>query len=211
MTLIHSFYRSLTLSSFSSRQAPFETPAMSTSIASSDPTVRRRPVVLEKRPNIELLAGDAGVSPVNEASTNTATELSCTRIVVSKLKRPRWLTLVSIFSKNLVRLIVILGLVQMIKKLALKSTDSSGGSLVVVPDFVRRIDEVDSFVKTKMTMMQVQVDVVTPQTRGSVDYPSTRGILVSHENRAESPLYRELYPNTIPANTCPKQSNIFTI
>ena len=141
---------------------------MSTSIASSDPTVRRRPVVLEKRPNIELLAGDASVSPVNEASANTATELSCTRIVVSKLKRPRWLTLVSIFSKNLVLLIVILGLVQMIRKLALKSTDSSGGSLVVVSDFVRRIDEVESFVKTKMTMMQVQVDAVDKKIKSEV-------------------------------------------
>ena len=56
---------------------------------------------------------------------------------------------------------------------------------------------------------------MTPQTRGSVDYPSTRGIQVdvglpdaTLENRAESPLYGELYPNTVPAYTCPKQSNI---
>ena len=51
-----------------------------------------------------------------------------------------------------------------------------------------------------------EVDHVTPQTRGSVDYPSTRGIQVdvglpdaTSENRAESPLYGELYPNTTPA------------
>ena len=57
--------------------------------------------------------------------------------------------------------------------------------------------------------------VVTPQTRGSVDYPSTPGIQVdvrlpdaTSENRAESPLYGELYPSTIPAYTCPKQCNI---
>ena len=48
-------------------------------------------------------------------------------------------------------------------------------------------------------------DYVTPQTRGSVDYPSTRGIQVdiglpdaTSENRAESRLYGELYPNTTP-------------
>ena len=48
---------------------------------------------------------------------------------------------------------------------------------------------------------------VTPRTRGSVDYPSTRGIQVkvglpdaTLENRAESPLYGELYPNTKPIN-----------
>ena len=57
-----------------------------------------------------------------------------------------------------------------------------------------------------------------PKPGESVDYPSTRGIQVevglpdaTLENRAESPLYGELYPNTIPANTCPKQSNIFNI
>ena len=47
--------------------------------------------------------------------------------------------------------------------------------------------------------------LVTPQTRGSVNYPSTRGIQVdveipdtTSENQAESPLYVEFYPNTIP-------------
>ena len=42
------------------------------------------------------------------------------------------------------------------------------------------------------------------KTRGSVDYPSTRGIQVdvglpdtTSKNRAESPLYGELYPNII--------------
>ena len=56
---------------------------------------------------------------------------------------------------------------------------------------------------------------VTPRSRGFVDYPSTRGIQVyvglpdaTSENRAESPLYGELYPITVPAYTCPKQSNI---
>ena len=59
---------------------------------------------------------------------------------------------------------------------------------------------------------------VTPQTQGSVDYPSTRGILVdvglpdaTPENRAESPLYGKLYPNTKPTYTCPKQCNISNI
>ena len=44
-----------------------------------------------------------------------------------------------------------------------------------------------------------------PKTRGSVDNPSTRGIFVdvglpdtTHENRAESPLYGELYPRYKP-------------
>ena len=51
------------------------------------------------------------------------------------------------------------------------------------------------------TMTVSEGSLVTPQIRGSVDNPSTRGILVdvglpdtTHENRAESPLYGELYP-----------------
>ena len=68
----------------------------------------------------------------------------------------------------------------------------------------------------KLTNVSIHVNnTVTPQTRGSVDYPSTRKIQVdvglpdaTSENRAESPLYGELYPNTVPAYTCPKQSNI---
>ena len=47
---------------------------------------------------------------------------------------------------------------------------------------------------------------VTPHSRGSVDYPSTRGIQVdvgvpdaTSENRVESPLYKELYPHKTPA------------
>ena len=47
--------------------------------------------------------------------------------------------------------------------------------------------------------------VVMPHSQGSVDYSSTRGIQVdvglpdiTSENRAETPLYEELYPNTLP-------------
>ena len=82
--------------------------------------------------------------------------------------RPRWVTLVSIFFKNLILLIVILGLVQMIRKLALKSTDSSERSLVVIPDFERQIAEVESFVKITMSMMQVVVEFVNKKIESEV-------------------------------------------
>ena len=53
----------------------------------------------------------------------------------------------------------------------------------------------------RFTLLIASVSHVTPQTRGSVDYPSTCGTQppdATSENRAESPLYRELYPNTEP-------------
>ena len=65
---------------------------------------------------------------------------------------------------------------------------------------------------SKITVFKTKA--VTPQTRGSVDYPSarenTRECRVTRHfprNRAESPLYGELYQNTKPAYTCPKQCN----
>ena len=177
----------------------------STVSITANTAARRRPVVIgEKKPNIELLSGDAGVSQFNgiagenkltggggkdlshsirgetilerskevvqikKTSANAATEPRRTRKVVSKSERPRWVTAVSIFTKNLVLLVVILGLVQMIRKLALKSADSSGGSLVAVPDFERRIAEVESFLKTTTKMMQVQVEVVDRKIESEV-------------------------------------------
>ena len=54
--------------------------------------------------------------------------------------------------------------------------------------------------------IMVMATHVKPRSRGSVDYPSTRGIQVdvglpdaTSENQAESPLYGELYPNETPA------------
>ena len=79
------------------------------------------------------------------------------RPVVSKPERPLWVTLVRIFSKNLVLLILILGLLQMIRKLAFKSAHSSGGSIL---DFERRIAEVESFLKITKDMMEVQEEFV---------------------------------------------------
>ena len=57
----------------------------------------------------------------------------------------------------------------------------------------------------------LSVETVTPRSRASVDYPSTRGIQVdvglpdtTSDNRAESPLYGELYPIHHLHETCPK-------
>ena len=63
-----------------------------------------------------------------------------------------------------------------------------------------------NYVRPYIKNLSLLVKPVTPHFRGSVDYPSTHGIQVdvglpdaTSENRAESPLYGELYPNKIPA------------
>ena len=59
----------------------------------------------------------------------------------------------------------------------------------------------------------MQPKSVTPRSQGSVDYLSTRGIQVdvglpdtTSENRAKSPLYGELYPNTVLAYPVPNSA-----
>ena len=94
------------------------------------------------------------ISITAKASTNVAVESRRTKKVVSKPKMPRWVTLVL--------LIVIMGLVQMIRKLALKSADFSG-----VPDFAG-IVEVESAVKIPANKMQVQAEFVNKKIESEV-------------------------------------------
>ena len=87
-------------------------------------------------------------------------------------------------------------------------TFTGGGDLIVADHWFRHIEKIleTMEITSDATKISVTAFYVTPQTRGSVDYPSTRGIQVdvglpdaTSENRAESPLYGELYPNTTPA------------
>ncbi|KAK6228512.1 hypothetical protein SCA6_000852 [Theobroma cacao] len=81
--------------------------------------------------------------------------------VVNKTEKPRWLTVVSIFIKNLVLLLVLVGLVQIIRRLALKTGEVSGvGTQMELTEFEGRVAEVESFLKTTAKMIQVQVEVV---------------------------------------------------
>ena len=68
--------------------------------------------------------------------------------------------------------------------------------------FLRIVNEVEQY--DPYFIQRTDVIGVTPQSRGSVDNLSTCGIVVdvgspdtTHENRAESPLDRELYPRYI--------------
>ncbi|KAL6980971.1 hypothetical protein U1Q18_022607 [Sarracenia purpurea var. burkii] len=85
---------------------------------------------------------------------------------VLKPEKARWQTILSVFTKNFLLLLVLLGLVQMIRRLALNSGDNtplasaSSSSFTGVSEFERRIAEVEAFLKTTTKMMQVQIEVV---------------------------------------------------
>ncbi|XVF24550.1 hypothetical protein REPUB_Repub13aG0137900 [Reevesia pubescens] len=155
---------------------------------------RRRPVIAEKKSNIEALVTEPSPNGVNigEAAAaghsrdlshhsirgevskdsmqarnvtlgqNSNVPLRRTRKgVVNKTEKPRWLIVVSIFVKNLVLLLVLAGLVQIIRRLALKSGEVSGvGTQIGLTEFEGRVAEVESFLKTTAKMIQVQVEVV---------------------------------------------------
>lgn len=72
--------------------------------------------------------------------------------------KPRWLTVLSVFTKNFVLLVVLVGLAQMVRRLALGSGEVGGP--FALSDFEGRIAEVEKLVKTTTKMIQVQVEVV---------------------------------------------------
>ncbi|KAI3927449.1 hypothetical protein MKW92_044439 [Papaver armeniacum] len=85
------------------------------------------------------------------------------KVVSRSPEKPLWRTLLSVFAKNLVLLLVLVGLVQMIRNLALQSRDG-----VVSSDIEGRVAEVEKFLKTTTKMMQVQVEVVERKIESEV-------------------------------------------
>ncbi|RDY07819.1 SUN domain-containing protein 1, partial [Mucuna pruriens] len=85
-----------------------------------------------------------------------------------KAEKPRWLTVVSIFGKNLVLLVVLAGLVQLIRRMALKSGDPVAGGYAGLSEFEGRISEVEGLLKKTAKMIQVQVDVVDKKIEDEV-------------------------------------------
>ncbi|CAL1374020.1 unnamed protein product [Linum trigynum] len=81
------------------------------------------------------------------------------RKVAAKPEKPRWVTVVSILTKNFVLLLVLLGLVQLIRRLA-TSESTSAATPTGLAEIEGRIAEVESFLKTTAKMIQVQVEVV---------------------------------------------------
>ncbi|KAH1102181.1 hypothetical protein GYH30_036644 [Glycine max] len=91
-----------------------------------------------------------------------------TRKPAAKSEKPRWLTLVSIFGKNLVLLVVLAGLVQLIRRMSLKSGDAAAGGFAGFSEFEGRISDVEGLLKKTAKMIQVQVDVVDKKIEDEV-------------------------------------------
>uniref|UniRef100_A0A2P2ISA5 SUN domain-containing protein n=1 Tax=Rhizophora mucronata TaxID=61149 RepID=A0A2P2ISA5_RHIMU len=115
----------------------------------------RGEAVLDSRTSKDLVQVKKTALPNSTASPRR------TRRTVPKPEKPRWLTVVSIFTKNFALLLVLIGLAQMVRRLVLKSGDSPvAGTEIGLSEFEGRIAEVESFVKTTSKWIQVQVEAV---------------------------------------------------
>lgn len=158
--------------------------ASTVSITANPAAARRRPVVAgEKKSGLDLVATDAsplsggeiGVAkdsshsiersrrdavvvqvkrPIAPNSTTETKPRSSARKGGASSGKPRWQTVASVFTKNLLLLVLLAGFVQMIRRLYSTNTPVSSDN------FDGRIAEVEAFVKKTTKMMQVQVEVV---------------------------------------------------
>ncbi|XP_061975984.1 SUN domain-containing protein 1-like [Populus nigra] len=173
--------------------------ASTVSITANPGSARRRPVVVsdKKSPsnNIELVVpseqqinGGGGKSKVTAAASRDLSHHSILERTVKdlqvkktsstisprrarKVEKPRWMKVVSVFTKNFVLLLVLAGLVQMVRKLAVKSggiESASVGTQMGLSEFDGRIAEMESMVKTAVKMIQVQVEVVDKKIESEV-------------------------------------------
>ncbi|PHU09838.1 hypothetical protein BC332_21698 [Capsicum chinense] len=103
--------------------------------------------------------------PHTNVPTSSTRRPSCSAPAVrkhSKPPKPRWLTVVSVLTKNLLLLVVLIGLVQIVRRLVGNSyrVNDSDGLSVLSGDFDGKFAEMESFVKETTKMMQVQIDVI---------------------------------------------------
>ncbi|XP_030492314.2 SUN domain-containing protein 1 [Cannabis sativa] len=107
------------------------------------------------------------VQTKKSAATSTVTTTAWRGRKVTS-RKPRWVTVLSVFAKNFVLLILIAGLVQILRKFALRSGDDGEGPPLAFSDLEGRIAELEKLFKSTTKMMQVQVEVVDRKIENEV-------------------------------------------
>ncbi|KAG7581017.1 SUN domain [Arabidopsis suecica] len=110
------------------------------------------------------------VGPVTRKSGSTATGTNTTttqrrtrKSQGAKTDKGQWKTVVRVFAKQFGALLLLVGLIQLIRKLTLKDSSLSSSNFpieteMVLSELESRISAVDGLVKTTTKMMQVQVE-----------------------------------------------------
>lgn len=125
-------------------------------------SISRDAVVERSRDSIQLKKTTATTTtlPSSGTATGEPTRGRTTRKTAPKPEKPRWQTVLSVFMKNFLLLTLLVGLVQIIRKLAVNTGSGNNVSFSSSEDFEGRIAKVEKFLKTTAKMMQVQIEVV---------------------------------------------------
>ncbi|KAJ8646457.1 hypothetical protein MRB53_008205 [Persea americana] len=156
--------------------------------SNTNPSIRKRnAAVTEKRLNIES-GSDGGISggkdlsrsvrgktaleKPNNSSQPPKVSINSTisprgRKAFPKSEKPKWKTVLSVLTKNLVLLLVITVLSRAIWKWAKKSNDRISAPVDAL-DFQGQISDVESFLKLTAKMMQVQIEVVDKKIENEI-------------------------------------------
>lgn len=106
-------------------------------------------------------AGDTAAAILRDARKTSSAQIQAKKSgAAKKTSKPRWLTVVSILTKNLALVVVLLGFVQMVRWTVMNSGGDVGDLSIMSGDFEGKLSEVEkSFTKT-MKAMQVQINAL---------------------------------------------------
>ncbi|KAG2310182.1 hypothetical protein Bca4012_024685 [Brassica carinata] len=137
----------------------------SESLANNRDPIRAAETVVDRSQGQDLgPVARRSVSSAAATGANTTANQRRTRKVAAatpKSERARWKRVARIFAKQLAALLIIVGLIQVTRKVILKiSTSSSSFETTAFSGLESRIAEVDGLVKATTSTMQVQVELL---------------------------------------------------
>ncbi|KAG6423164.1 hypothetical protein SASPL_113552 [Salvia splendens] len=106
-------------------------------------------------------AGDTAAAILRDARKTSSAQIQAKKSgAAKKATKPRWLTVVSILTKNLALVVVLLGFVQMVRWTVMNSGGDVGDLSIMSGDFEGKLSEVEKFVTKTMKAMQVQMNAL---------------------------------------------------
>ncbi|XP_010464751.1 PREDICTED: protein SAD1/UNC-84 domain protein 2-like [Camelina sativa] len=150
--------------------------------------------------NVGPVTRRPGTTATGANTTTTTTQRRTRKVQGNKTNKAQWKTVVRVFAKQFGALLLIVGLIQLIRKLTLKDTSLSSSNFpieteMVLSELESRISAVDGLVKTTTKMMQVQVEFLDKKMesearalRQTIDSTSSalQGELKKVESRTET-------------------------
>ncbi|XP_057812531.1 SUN domain-containing protein 1 [Salvia miltiorrhiza] len=115
-----------------------------------------------------LTAGDTAAAILRDARRTPSQFQAKKAGVGKKPAKPRWLTLISILTKNLALVVVLLGLVQMVRWTVVNSGRDIGDLSIMSGDFEGKLAEVEKSVTKTMKAMQVQMSALEHQVEDGI-------------------------------------------